>query len=101
MIEIMSTRYFGSVCRKKKDILYSGLFQNTGKLIQERVPLKASHRQKMPTWVFPSTSNLIDKTKTQKKELLERPTVYLRQIIFNLEKVVSENSEFDRLNYQE
>ena len=41
----------------------------------------------------PSTSNLINKLKTQKKVLLERPTAYRRNNVSKLENVVLENWE--------
>ena len=55
----------------------------------------------MLSWITPITSNLINKLKTQKKELLERPTAYRRNSVSKLENVVLENCEIDRLNYQE
>ena len=55
----------------------------------------------MAPWITPSTSNLINKLKSQKKVFLERPTAYRKNNVSKLENVVSENCEIDRLNYQE
>ena len=74
----MSTRPFSPVCHTNIDNMSSELCQYTGNLIQECVPLRTRHRQEMPPWITPSTSNLINKLKTQNKVLLERPTAYRR-----------------------
>ena len=97
----MSTRPFSPVCHTNIDNMYSELCQYTENLIQECVPLRTRHRQEMPPWITPSTSNLINKLKTRKKVLLERPTAYLRNSVSKLENVVLENCELDRLKYQE
>ena len=76
MIDIMSTRPFSQVCHTNFDTMYSELCQYTENLIQECVPLRTRHRQETPPWITPSTSNLKNKLKTQKKVLLERPTAY-------------------------
>ena len=55
---------------------------------------------KIDPWITPSTSNLMNKLKTQKK-VLRRPTAYRRSNVSKLEIVVLENCEIDRLNYQE
>ena len=81
--------------------MYSEFGQYTENLIQECVPLRTRHRQEMPPWITPSTSNLINKLKTQKKVLLERPTASRRNNVSKLENVVLENCEIDRLKYQE
>ena len=94
MIDIMSTRPFSPVCHTNIDNMYSELCQYTENSKQECVPLRTRHRQEMP----PRISN---KLKTQKKVLLERPTAYRRNNVSNLENVVLENCEIDRLNYQE
>ena len=97
----MSTRPFSPVCRTNIDNMDSDLCQYNKNLIQEGVPLRMRHRQEMPPWITPSTSNLINKLKTQKKVLLEKLTAYRRYNVSKLENMVLENCEIDRLNYQE
>ena len=101
MIDVMSTRPFSPVCHTNIDNMYSELCQYTENLIQKCVPLRTRPRQEMPPWVTPSTSNLINKLKTQKKVHLERSTAYRRNNVSKLENVVLENCEIDRLNYPE
>ena len=101
IIDIMSTRPFSPVCHTNINNMYSELCQYTENLIQECVPLRTRHRQEMPPWKTPSTSNLINKLKTQKKVLLERPTAYRKKTVSKLENVVIKNCEIDHLNYQE
>ena len=95
----MSTRPFSPVCHTNMDNTYSELCQYTENLKQECVPLRTRHRQEMPPWIIPSSSNLINKVKTQKKVLLERPTAYRRNNVSKLENVELENCEIDCLNY--
>ena len=75
MIDVFSTRHFSPVCHTNIDNMYSELCQYTENLIQECVPLRTRHRQELPPWITPNTSNLINKLKTQKKVLLERVAV--------------------------
>ena len=97
----MRTSPFSPVCHTNIDNMYSELCQYTENLIQECVPLRTRHRQEMPPWITPSTSNLINKLKTQKKVLLERPIAHRKNNVSKLENVVLENCEIDRLKYQE
>ena len=96
MIDIMSTRPFSPFCHTNIVNMYSELCQYTERLIQECVPLRTRHRQERPPWITPSTSNLTNKLKTQKKVLLERPTAYRRNNVSKLENVVLENCEIDQ-----
>ena len=101
MIDVISTRPFSPFCHTNIDNMYSELCQYTENLIQECVPLRTRHGQEIPPWITPSTSDLINKLKTQKKVLLERPTASRRNNVSKLGNVVLENCEIDRLNYQE
>ena len=92
---------FSPFCHTNIENMFSELCQNTKNLIQECVPLRMRHGQEIPPWITPSTSDLINKLKTQKKVLLERPTASRRNNVSKLENVVLENCEIDRLNYQE
>ena len=65
------------------------------------VPLRTRHRQELPPRITPITSNLINKLKTQKKVLLEKPTAYQRNKVSKLENMALETCEIDRLDYQE
>ena len=91
MIDIMSTSPFSPVCHTNIDKMNSDLCQYTQILKQECVPLRTRHRKEFPPWITPRTSNLINKLKTQKKVLLERPTEYRRNNVSKLENVVLQN----------
>ena len=101
MNDIMSRHPFTPVCHTNIDNMYFEFCQYNQSMIEECVPLRTKHRQEMPPWITPSTSNLINKLKTQRKLLVDRPTTYRRNHVANLENVVAENCEIDRLNYQE
>ena len=74
IIDIISTRSFSPVCNTNIKNMYAELCQYTDILIGECVLLRTRHRQEMPPWITPSASILINKLKTQKKVLLQRPT---------------------------
>ena len=85
MIDTMSTLPFSPVCHTNINNMYSELCQNTEDSIQECVPLRTRQR---PRWITPRTSNFINKLKTQKKVLLERPTENQKNKVSKLKNVV-------------
>ena len=101
MTDIMSNCPFSPVCHTNIDNTFFKLCQYTENLLQECVPLRTRHRQEMPPWITPSLSKLINKLKTPKKMLLEWPTANRKSFVSELENVLVECCEVDRLSYQE
>ena len=65
------------------------------------VPKRTRHRQSLPPWISCGTSNLINKLKTQKRLLENKPTSYRKQLVLKLEIQVTDSAEEDRFVYQE
>ena len=65
------------------------------------MPRRTRRRQSLPQWVTPSTSNLMNKLRTQTRIYKLKPTSYRRNLILSLDKMVEEAVEEDRVNYQE
>ena len=59
------------------------------------------HRQKLPPWVSPKTSNLIKILETKQKQFDSRPTPHLQETITNFENSLMQNMELERVEYQE
>ena len=65
------------------------------------VPKRTRHRQSLPPWISCGTSNLINKLKTQKRLLENKPTSYRKKLVLKMENQVTESTEEDRVLYQE
>ena len=65
------------------------------------VTKRTRHRQSLPPWISCGTSNLINKLKTQKRLLENKPTSYRKQLVLKLEIQVTDPAEEDRVVYQE
>ena len=65
------------------------------------VPKRTRHRKSLPPWISCGTSNLINKLKTQKRLLENKPTSYRKQLVLKLEIQVTDSAEEDRVVYQE
>ena len=71
------------------------------KVAQAIIPKRTMHRQPLPPWITPSTSNLMKKLKTQRKLVANKPTSYRKNIVRKFQNVVTEAAEIDRCNFQE
>ena len=49
------------------DNFYEEFVEYLAKFIRKKVPLRTRHRQSLPPWIKPSTSDLLRKIETQKK----------------------------------
>ena len=65
------------------------------------VSKRTSHRQSLPPWIFCGTSNLINKLKTQKRLLENKPISYRKQLVLKLENQFNDSAEEDSVVYQE
>ena len=65
------------------------------------VSKRTRHRQSLPPWISCGTSNLINKLKTQKRLMENKPTSYRKQLVLKLEIQVTDSAEEDRVVYQE
>ena len=61
---------------------------------------RTRRRQSLPPWITPSTSNIMNKLRTQTRIYKMKATNYRRNLILSLDKMVKEAVEEDRLNYQ-
>ena len=71
------------------------------KVAQATIPKRTRHRQSLPPWITPSTSNLMKKLNTQCKLVGNKPTSYRKNIVRRFQNVVKEAAEIDRCIYQE
>ena len=97
----MQEKVFNPNCFTNIKIMCKDLYEYLDELIVQHVPIRSRQRQSLPPWITPSTSNLINKLKTQKRMLENKPTSYRKLQVKMLENIVTEASESDRLNYQE
>ena len=65
------------------------------------VPKRTRHRRSLPPLISCGTSNLINKLKTQKRLLENKPTSYRKQLVLKLENQVTDSAEEDRVVCQE
>ena len=93
--------YFKLVCYTNIDNMCEEKYNLFDKVAQATIPKKTRHRQSLPPWITPSTSNLMKKLNTQPKLLANKPTSYRKNIVRKFQHVVKEAAEIDRCNNQE
>ena len=80
------------------------LYDYLENLVNQHVPRRKRRRQSLPPWITPSTSNIMNKLRTQTRTYKVKPTSYRRNLILfsfsSLDKMVKEAVDEDRLNYQ-
>ena len=92
---------FSRVCHTNINRMCEELYDYLENLVNQHVPRRTRRRQSLPPWVTPSTSNLMNKLRTQTRIYKLKPTSYRRNLILSLNKMVEEAVEEDRVNYQE
>ena len=92
---------FSPVCHTKINRMCEEPYDYLENLVNQHVPRKTRRRQSLPPWVTPSTSNIMNKLRTQTRIYKLKPTSYRRNLILSLDKMVEEAVEEDRVNYQE
>ena len=70
------------------------------KIIQKFVPRKTAHRQSVPVWYEPSTSILLKRLKILRMLYSTKPTPYRKQKFLEHEKIVFEEVERNKTDYQ-
>lgn len=97
----MKQNPFVPICFSNIDQMLKQLYEYLENLFESYVPRRTAHRQQLPPWITPSTSNLMKKLATQKRLLETKPTSYRQRTVSHLESVVLESAEIDRANYQQ
>ena len=92
---------FKPVCYTSINNMCEEMFDFFDKVAQTTIPKRTRHRQSLPPWITPSTSNLMKKLNTQRKLVANKPMSYRKNIVRKLQNVVTEAAEIDRCNYQE
>ena len=92
---------FSPVCHTNIKRMYEELYVYLENLVSQHVPRRTRRRQSLPPSITPSTSNIMNKLRTQTRIYKLKPTSYRRNLILSLDKLVKEAVEEDRVNYQE
>lgn len=97
MIEIP----FKPVCFTNVNNLCGELYEYFDLILTNSVPRRSRHRQSLPPWISPETSNLMKRLSTKKSQLARKPTSYRRNQVLRLENIVIEQAELERSEYQQ
>ena len=92
---------FSPVCHTNINRMCEELYDYLENLVNQHVPRRTRRRQSLPPWVTPSTSNIMNKLRTQTIIYQLKPTSYRRNLNLSVDKMVEEAVEEDRINYQE
>ena len=92
---------FKPVCYTNINNMCEEMYDFFDKVAQATITKRTRHRQSLPPWITPSTSNLMKKLNTQRKLVANKPTSYRKNIVRNFQSVVTEAAEIDWCNYQE
>ena len=71
------------------------------RIVEAHIPRRTRHRQSILPWITFSTSNLLNKLRTQKRLLLMKPATYRKMQVAKLRNNVIEAAEIDRTTYRE
>ena len=88
---------FSPICFTNIDRMSDEMYEYINNLISNFVPKRTMHRQKLPPWVSPKTSNLIKILETKRKQFDSRPTPHLQETITNFENSLMQNMELERV----
>ena len=91
---------FSLVCHTNIKRMCEELYDYLENLVYQHVPRRTRRRQSLSPWITPSTSNIVNKLRTQTRIYQLKPTTYQRNLILSLDKMVKAVEE-DRLSYQE
>ena len=92
---------FSPVCHTNINRMCDELSDYLENLVNQHVPRRTRRRQSLPPWITPSTSNIMNKLRTQTRMYKSKPTSYRRNLNLSLDKIGKEAVEEDRLFYQE
>ena len=99
--EMIKIADFKPVCYKNINNMCEEMYNFFDKVAQATIAKKTRHRQSLPPWITPSTSNLMKNLNTQPKLVTNKPTSYRKNIVRKFQNVVTEAEEIDRCNCQE
>ena len=88
---------FQSICYTNINKMSKKLTRYLDGIFDLYVPKRTRHRQSLPLWISCSTSILINKLKTQKRLLENKPTSYRKQLVLKLEKQVTDSAAEDKV----
>ena len=92
---------FKPVCYTNINTMCKEMYDFCDKVAQATIPQSTRHRQSLPPWITPSTSNLRKNLNTQGKLVANKPTSCRKNVVRKFQNVVTEAAEIDRCNYQE
>ena len=99
--EMIKIADFKPVCYTNINNICEVMYDFFDKVAQATIHKRTRHRQSLPPWITPSTSNLMKKLNTQRKLVANKPTSYRKNIVRKFQNVVTEAAEIDRCNYHE
>ena len=91
---------FKQICCSKIKNMYYALYGYLDQIIEMNVRRRTRHRQSLPSWITPYTSNLNNKLKIQQTMFKSKPTSYRKNRVMKLEKLVLKSSQMDRTENQ-
>ena len=97
--EMIKIADFKPVCYTNINNIGEEMYDFFGKVAQATIPKMTRHRQSLPPWITPSTSNLMKKLNTQRKLVANKPTSYRKNVVRKFQNVVTEAPKIDRCNY--
>ena len=95
--EYMINNPFEPTCFSNINNMVDELYEYFENMINVYVPRRTRHRQSLSPSINRTTSSLIKKLSFVKK----KPTSYGKRIVTELQSLVTESSESDRIEYQE
>ena len=101
MNEHLVEKPFQSICYTNINKMREEFTRYLDGIFDLYVAKRTRHRQSQPPWISCGTSNLINRLKTQKRLLENKPTSYRKQLVLKLEIQVTDSVEEDRVVYQE
>ena len=101
--KMIKTADFKPVCYTNINNMCEERYDFFDEVAQLMIPKRTRHRQSLPPWITPSTSNLMKKLDTQRKLVANKPkpASYRKNIVRKFQNIVTEAAEIDRFNYQE
>ena len=81
---------FKPVCYTDINFMCKKMYDIFDKVAQATIPKKTTHRQSLPPWITPNTSNLMKKLNTQRKLAANKQTSYRKNIVRKFQNVVTE-----------
>ena len=91
---------FSPICTTNVNVAIREWYEYIEVIVEKFVPKRTIHRQTLPPWIKPETSNLIKKLETQRKLFNEKPIPVRISRLRECEESVATKGEEDRFEYQ-